>query len=196
MNDSRISMKYTFLLIHNYDGHSDTLDKYYYFPSSSAPAPPKIIHTASNTRMDSVYLKVVGVVTGMPDDDTMVQFQDEQLFGGSYPVSQDSNLYMFKKGAMNLADPSHEGLNVLTPFPNPVRKLGESMEVIAAFPKGFTLTAEVFDLLGRKTNILTTILSDGLWQEMELETPKANGMYYLRVSAGGEVKNFPFVVSR
>jgi hypothetical protein len=186
-----VQMKYTVELVHQ-SGLVDTLETPTFSPSYGKFIVPTRIRTTYSNTTEDIFIRVRGDLSGVSDADSLCEYQVESMFG-QYPTIRDS-VVSFKISQFGKIETSR--LNVAPPFPNPVLHGTQDISIEAAFISGYPIKAEIVDELGRLSGNPVEVSATGNWQSLVLTAPRTSGTYYIKVSASGEVKLFPFIVSR
>ena len=190
---SSIYMNYVVELV-DADSHIiDTVEKLSFKPYSGKSIVPltfKLYNYSGHTR--NVFLRVRGVVSGFDDADSVTQFSIE--YGDSYPSNGDSIIACYKLVQPGLdLSPSDGGLlQVSAVYPNPIRPINNrSAQFFSLYPRGYTVSYELLDVLGEVVSDIITKESTGYWQENLIVVPRTAGVYFLRIHAGSNTKVIP-----
>jgi hypothetical protein len=178
-------MKYTVQLVHQ-SGHIDTVEQMTYNPYDSLYILPLTVHIANAGGVaDTVMLRVLGDFSGIPDADTDVAFDREQMLDNSYPSWGDTTVAIGTGGGI-VSPPPDTCFYTVGPYPNPSAISGENVSVLVHYcTAGSIITEQVYDLLGSPVGSAVTITSDGqTWDRIQVAAPSLPGTYYIRVSVG------------
>jgi hypothetical protein len=137
---------------------------------------------------------VRGDHAGIPDDDTLVEFEREEALV-PYSMMGDSIIAV---GGSGIIPPDSTGcLQAIGPFPNPSAPSASNVSILVSYcHAGQTLTAQVYNSLANPIGDPVTLVSDGhSWDRLQVPAPSSVGTYYIRVSSGFLSQTLPYSVN-
>lgn len=154
-----------------------THDSIFIFPVSVTIAHSGVVD-------DTVMLRVVGTLSGVPDADSLVEFARETMLDG-YPTFADTTIAVQTGGG--IVPPPDTCFYAIGPYANPSGPLENDVSALVHYcSSGSIITAQVYDMMGHLVGVATSITSDGqVWDRIPINSPATAGTYYVQISVGG-----------
>lgn len=192
LSDTTLSMNYVVELVH-IDGAIDTMERIAFSLGHGNLLEPKVAHTLPSMRpLDTVYVRVRGIVSGFSNDDSLCQFACETSVNG-YTASLDTLVALKQSGAFRT---QVDGSLLTTPiFPNPLVSNSRLSTIVSA-PKGLLMRIDVVDQTGNVLQALPEEESNGSWKRVSFVAPSAPGVYFLHIVAGADSRAIPFAIMK
>jgi hypothetical protein len=193
--DSSFKMKYIIELVDDSTNFIRTVETIEFSPILGkfvVPGALRIYNDSSFIR--DVYLRVRKDASDTLSVDSLTAFEEDQ-YDGEYDAQTDS-FYVLKQAPGTYIPTSNNTIfDVSDPFPDPASiALSGKINLLVKYPKGADFKVEIIDILGRVIDS-RNIISSSSWNRVIFDLPKAEGIYFVKVSAGNFQKICPFTVT-
>ncbi|MFI5200915.1 MAG: hypothetical protein ACHQNE_00825 [Candidatus Kapaibacterium sp.] len=188
-------MKYTVQLVHQ-SGHIDTVETAIYNPSANRWITPMAVQIDNAGYVDdTVMLRVIGDLVGVPDADSDVGFAREAFLDTSYMIAfADTSIAIGTGGG--IVPPPDTCFAVDGPYPNPSSPSANDVSILVHYCRSSSLiTAQVYNSLGSPVGAASFYTSDGqMWDRLPINAPGTAGAYHITVTVGSYSSNVGYSI--